>query len=1221
MPLTDATNSTAVAPEADAAALKAKQMSSGAPGSTPNPEKLGIALDAIASFHATARDDATAKLDTAATKDAAGLSIALLGVACDETCAPTRRLAAATFARNCLRKQWGTRDDALDESKTETSVSGAMTPESRTLVRTAALKALVVAPIDTRRLLADCLRLAATDAVEVKSEGTTTEIDRFASAANLVEDVIELAASSSTLLENPGLLLATHVASLPFQYFRDPTVAHENAHPATERLCEQLVVPKLVPALTELAENGTHSSKHKSHTVRVAFKVLFRLVRAHLPISLGPALTSVVDSIGQVCAELNPDELDQVPAEYWISVKRGLRLGAALVSRHADALDTDMVVSLVAAARRVASLIPGLAPPPATAAAFALLRAALDRSNTRDALAPVETAKDEKARDAAQRVALADLVRTCVLPHVSLTDDDRNVLMEDPEEYARSNACGEAAEDDAIEETLDGVAGGVTSRRAALDFVEHLCQVSFESEEAAKAKQSKKPKKDKTSEGTKGDDADGQDGTGSKPTVGELAARDVTDAMLVKAPKEKVEKVGKAAAASGSVVAHVAPAAEQALGESEYVGVLRVQGVLTSASRMAKESATRQFCRKHAFPAVAAGNSPHVVVAAAVYCAEVAAKITTAVVAREAFSACVAALERPTPFPSEDEDEEEDEEAWRVTRDAASWAARAVVAEAPCSEEAFGVASSESTMCLTERLVQLAESNPARGAAPIRALAGLAEAASSAIAPDTAAALAGRIIDAYAKVLPNDDEDDEMDADTKDETTLDAWETSVEAVAALCECAENWETVETDDEAKTKQHALAKTKLAAIAARHVRTYWQAASLLEPPSFAVGEDDCDADADMEELVDVPPAHPAAAPMLQFACETLAEGSSVGTVDAATSSEVWSVAGAWASFLPSWRLKEGDGILDDAALDALTAIIGACVEANVGEDAMAAVAVPGACAAVTTLNETEDAATRLAAARAVAAAVAACASAATPEVVTAARDASDAAVNRRASRAALHLLVAVAWASPAVASDPAGWMRAIDDAACAAGWNACDSDDVSLLAAHCDACTCMLTAATKQGQSAPDKRLLGVTLTEAMKCVNELVDDFEEEDDNDDDDSDDESDGSDDDSDDKNNNLEHETEADFLERYAAIARDMAEGGDDEDEDEIGDFSDVDESFSNVFLPTLGDGEKSVKRFVEWYGKWKEGGSSGLRTATLVDTAVAKRFEKKLAKLVSA
>ena len=69
--------------------------------------RLDGALDAIASFHATARDDATAKLDTAATKDAAGLSIALLGVACDETCAPTRRLAAATFARNCLRKQWG----------------------------------------------------------------------------------------------------------------------------------------------------------------------------------------------------------------------------------------------------------------------------------------------------------------------------------------------------------------------------------------------------------------------------------------------------------------------------------------------------------------------------------------------------------------------------------------------------------------------------------------------------------------------------------------------------------------------------------------------------------------------------------------------------------------------------------------------------------------------------------------------------------------------------------------------------------------------------------------------------------------------------------------------------------------------------------------------------------------------------------------------------------
>ena len=171
-----------------------------------------------------------------------------------------------------------------------------------------------------------------------------------------------------------------------------------------------------------------------------------------------------------------------------------------------------------------------------------------------------------------------------------------------------------------------------------------------------------------------------------------------------------MEKVSKSAfGAAGAAVEHAAPAAEAALGASAYFGVLRVAGALTAASRRAKESATRTFCRKHAFPAVAAAASPHVVVAAAAHCADVAAKITTAAVAREAFVALVAALERATPECASSDinismDEEETEEAWRVARDAASWAARAVVSEAPCAEEAFGQ-SQAFFESLAERLV------------------------------------------------------------------------------------------------------------------------------------------------------------------------------------------------------------------------------------------------------------------------------------------------------------------------------------------------------------------------------------------------------------------------------------------------------------------------------------------------------------------------------------
>ncbi len=1274
MALTDTTNVAAVASPAGAetAALKAKPTGSTAP----NPEKLGIALDAVAGFDAAARDDATAKLEAAASKDAAGLCIALLGVASDAGCASARRLAAATFTRNCLRKQWGARDE------TTTHEPARVTPEARADVRGASLRALVAAPPDTRRLLADCLRLAATDAVGWSASGTTDGRtdgatvalaapgtdgrDRLASAAALVEDVIAVSAATTSFCsfeENTnntsashGLLLAAHVASMPFQYFRDPTVAFEAAHPAAERLSASLVAPRLVPALTRAAAADFTNDRDAAQFARVAFKIIHRLVRAHMPAAIAPALPAVVGAIETACAARAAEasretfELSRGCSSAdvsWVAAKRALRLGAALVTRHADALDAASIASLARSGLAIAALRPGLAPTPSAAAAFALLRATLERAATRDALLfanvfeneqfeeqlqnnsdrglPFSTTSGEKAR----RVALARLVRACVVPHVCLTEEDESSLASDPEEYARANACGEAAEDDAVQDALDGNVSGVTSRRAALDFLEALARVSFDATEygeaaggppsakprvraeptlAKKAKKAKKDEKDDAAE-----DEDEPSSGLTKPTLGELAARDVVDEMLAAAPKEKVEKVGKSAGAAGAAVEHAAPAAEAALGVSAYFGVLRVAGALTAASRRAKESATRTFCRKHAFPAVAAAASPHVVVAAAAHCADVAAKITTAAVAREAFAALVAALERATPECASSDismDEEETEEAWRVARDAASWAARAVVSEAPCAEEAFGQ-SQAYFESLAERLVARAEASPARGAAPLRALAALAEAASGGVAPGAAAALAARVAAAYAATLRLDAAEPDEDAENADdETELGAWDTSVEAVAALCEAAETWEAPEEDEREKTlRRNALAG--LAVTAAAHVRAYWDAAAALEPPCAAM--DDAAEEAEEQEA---PPAHPAAAPTLRFACETLAETvEEGGSADAATASAVWSAAGAWASHLPAWRARDGDDALDDDALDALTAIVGAAVEAKAGETALAAIAVPAARAAAAALGETEDADARLAAGRAVAAAVAAYPPAATAEVVAAARDAVDAAMGRRAARNALHVLASVAAAAPAeVARDPAGWMRARDDAASAAGWSPVGADG-ALLAAHVDACVSMLRGATRPGAGAPDKRLLGATLTEAMRCANELAAEGEEgEEEEDDSDSDSDSDDDADDSDDDADRLENESEADFLERYAAIARELAEkqdGGEEEDDEDA--FDRDDDAFDRALTPTRGDGAESARTFRAWFAEWRAGGSSGARVAALVDAAVAKRFEK--------
>ena len=95
MALTDTTNVADRLPgRSRTAALKASRLDHRTePGETRHRARCRRRLDAAA------RDDATAKLEAAAFQDAAGLCIALLGVASDSGCASARRLAAATFTR------------------------------------------------------------------------------------------------------------------------------------------------------------------------------------------------------------------------------------------------------------------------------------------------------------------------------------------------------------------------------------------------------------------------------------------------------------------------------------------------------------------------------------------------------------------------------------------------------------------------------------------------------------------------------------------------------------------------------------------------------------------------------------------------------------------------------------------------------------------------------------------------------------------------------------------------------------------------------------------------------------------------------------------------------------------------------------------------------------------------------------------------------------------
>ena len=121
-----------------------------------------------------------------------------------------------------------------------------------------------------------------------------------------------------------------------------------------------------------------------------------------------------------------------------------------------------------------------------------------------------------------------------------------------------------------------------------------------------------------------------------------------------------------------------------------------------------------------------------------------------------------------------------------------------------------------------------------------------------------------------------------------------------------------------------------------------------------------------------------------------------------------------------------------------------------------------------------------------------------------------------------------------------------------------------------------------------------------------------DEGEDADDEDADDSDADS-GSDSDAD--SDDAFNETEAEMLERYAAIAREMAEGGSGGDDDDEGadgaGLAEEDEAFESALEPGHGDGKAAARAFVEWYAAWKKAGSSGMRVVSLVDPATVKTF----------
>ena len=235
-----------------------------------------------------------------------------------------------------------------------------------------------------------------------------------------------------------------------------------------------------------------------------------------------------------------------------------------------------------------------------------------------------------------------------------------------------------------------------------------------------------------------------------------------------------------------------------------------------------------------------------------------------------------------------------------------------------------------------------------------------------------------------------------------------------------------------------------------------------------------------------------------------------------------------------------------------------------------------------------------------------------------------NAEGATTGRRSARAALHLLAAVAASSgfAADASFAQEWLRVRCECAGVAGWTVTGVDG-ALLGAHVASLHAALVALVAPGAPQPDKQVFGAALDEAVRAAATLLASPEDGCDEDDDDEEDEDDSDgEDDSDDEatiNDGLENETEEEFLERYAAIARDMADGTADRYDDRYDDegCDEEDSAYQVAFEATRGDGSRDAMAFAAWFETWRAGDTRGVRVSSVVDGAAAKALAKAAAR----
>ncbi|KAL3700792.1 hypothetical protein R1sor_018814 [Riccia sorocarpa] len=292
---------------------------------------VGVGSDQIARWlsetagpHEAAVRAATAHLEAARTVPKFALCLLVLSAGGEDK---GQRVAAATYLKNFLRNHW--------------SEDGSMPTEDRLEFRNQLVEVLLRVDGIVLKLLAEAFRLVAVNDFARKS--AWPELVPALRSAIQNSDLVNGAAESSEF-KTLNVLIGVQTIIKPFQYFMDPTVAREPVPQQLEDIGKELLVPlhsifhHLVQQVTASKDEG--AAAH-DNILLVLCKSFHLAIKSHMPASLltylGQWFQDIMVLLQMVVLDKKLDAPEQIyRLKTW---KRALQICCNLITRHRKYID------------------------------------------------------------------------------------------------------------------------------------------------------------------------------------------------------------------------------------------------------------------------------------------------------------------------------------------------------------------------------------------------------------------------------------------------------------------------------------------------------------------------------------------------------------------------------------------------------------------------------------------------------------------------------------------------------------------------------------------------------------------------------------------------------------------------------------------------------------------------------------------------------------------